>query len=442
MIHGHTRIVLRNPISGNILKDIESENVFQNTVIANGLRNLGNANASPYNNNQSGRDIEWKTVVGGLLLLQNTEQSGAQYMSPTNKMIGNGSVDTTNNGTPNELGSFNTSESSVSTSSIVQVYDFGTSQANGTISSVCLTSKIGGFMGCGNPDSDFFAASASYKQLLAGLNPKILNWLNYVDASTNINKHIVVGNYYYYLKSFASSTLTITKGRVPCKNASIFDEIYTDIAISASGVSVSTPTFRTDGTKLYLFDMNNKTIASGGTYKYWEVDFTNATLVEKTFTNPLSSTITADYNGVSIADGCLFIKQQSSKNLYCFNASTSALVASFDMTNYSVSANDKFICRNYQAGKVMTLATTISGANCIIFLNTSTGAILPTNIIVDSSVTDIGYDSTNDALMYATRYGVNATNNPLYLATINNLGSAVEKTSAKTMKVIYELSEA
>ena len=48
MIHGHTRIVLRNPISGNILKDIESENVFQNTVIANGLRNLGNANASPY----------------------------------------------------------------------------------------------------------------------------------------------------------------------------------------------------------------------------------------------------------------------------------------------------------------------------------------------------------------------------------------------------------
>ena len=37
-IHGETRIVLRNPISGNILKDVTSENTFQTSVIAQAVR--------------------------------------------------------------------------------------------------------------------------------------------------------------------------------------------------------------------------------------------------------------------------------------------------------------------------------------------------------------------------------------------------------------------
>lgn len=442
MIHGHTRIILRNPISGNILKDIESENVFQNTVIANGLRNLGNANASPYNYNASSRDVEWKTAVGGLLLLQNTEQSGTQYMSPTNKMIGNGCVDFTNGGLPNEMGSFNASESSASQSAIVQVYEFGTSQANGTIGSVCLTSKIGGFMGCGNPSGKIFEDLTKFKPINQYLSPKVLNMLNNVDASSNVDKHIIVGNTYYYLKSFTSSTLTITKGRVPCKIASIFDEIYSDVAINISGLpSISNPTFRTDGTKLYVFDLNQKTITAGGNYSFWEIDVANSTATARTFTNPLSSSIIVATGGASIADGCLFLSTNTGKLVHCFNLSNNTLKATFNFSSLSTGANDRFTCRNYQPGKVLCLCSVGSTGSLVVFLDTNNGTILPTNTYL-TDAPNIGYDPTNDVLTYSLRYGVYAFNNPIYLATINNLGSPVEKTSAKTMKVIYELSEA
>ena len=108
MIHGETRIVLRNPISNNILKDVTSENTFQNSIIANGMRSLGRNWKRFRTDTDMGEDL-WKFTVGGLFLFRDAIQAPASFMPKTNVMVGNGCWNLVNNDAPNELGSYNTS---------------------------------------------------------------------------------------------------------------------------------------------------------------------------------------------------------------------------------------------------------------------------------------------------------------------------------------------
>ena len=91
--------------------------------------------------------------TAGLLLFDNKldEDVTNTYANASVKMVGNGALGISNSGSVTELGSYNSTESGVQEDgSIKYVYDFLTSQANGTIQSVCLTSKVGGYMGYGN----------------------------------------------------------------------------------------------------------------------------------------------------------------------------------------------------------------------------------------------------------------------------------------------------
>ena len=143
MIHGETRIVLKNPISGNILKDITSENTFQPTALQNFTHCLGeDLHGIPSYN--------WDDLVGGIFLFRDSITTGNLYMPASNIMVGNGAYGIANADLPNELGTYNSQESSASASAITQVYDFATNQANGQIGCVCLTSKVGGQIGYGN----------------------------------------------------------------------------------------------------------------------------------------------------------------------------------------------------------------------------------------------------------------------------------------------------
>ena len=170
-IHGEVDIRFKNPITGRIIKQIKGENTFQSAILAKGLRNLGEAGASVYNSRtQTGSTITepWTELVGGIFLFKNS-LSNAQYMSKGNKMQGNGSYGVTNNSTPTELGSWNDNESSITSSSLLLVYDWTTSQANGAggIASVALTSRIGGYIGYGNP-SETAATKKSFFDNITG----------------------------------------------------------------------------------------------------------------------------------------------------------------------------------------------------------------------------------------------------------------------------------
>ena len=66
-LHGKVKIELYNA-NTQIKEVIRGENVFQNTVIAKGLRNLGTANTSYLTNGTVRSRTLWKEIVGGLLL--------------------------------------------------------------------------------------------------------------------------------------------------------------------------------------------------------------------------------------------------------------------------------------------------------------------------------------------------------------------------------------
>ena len=69
---------------------------------------------------------------------------------------------------------------------------------------------------------------------------------------------------------------------------------------------------------------------------------------------------------------------------------------------------------------------------------------LPTNGSMSGTRNTVDYNESLDCLVYhvADSFDVNFFKNPLYLATVNNLSTAVVKDATQTMKVIYTLSQA
>ena len=126
-------------------------------MITNGLQEFldpcGSWGIYPFANDSVRNTSVMNTLTGGILLFDGTldEDVTNTYANASLKMVGNGALGISNATSVTELGTYNSVESGVQADgSIKYVYDFLTSQANGTIQSVCLTSNVGGYMGYGN----------------------------------------------------------------------------------------------------------------------------------------------------------------------------------------------------------------------------------------------------------------------------------------------------
>ena len=135
----------------------ETEIIEDTNMITDGLREFldpcGSWGIYPFAKESVRNTSVMNTLTGGIFLFDGTldEDVTNTYASASLKMVGNGALGIANAGNVLELGSYNSAESGVQADgSIKYVYDFLTSQANGTIQSVCLTSKVGGYMGYGN----------------------------------------------------------------------------------------------------------------------------------------------------------------------------------------------------------------------------------------------------------------------------------------------------
>lgn len=93
-----------------------------------------------------------------LLFDTNIEENEDMFYPPANaKLIGCVAYGMQNNTTGKERGSYNQTESEINLTDryMKYVYDFQTSQANGTIACVCLTHLNGGYISYGSPDAVF-----------------------------------------------------------------------------------------------------------------------------------------------------------------------------------------------------------------------------------------------------------------------------------------------
>lgn len=449
-IHGEVDIRFKNPMTGRIVKQIKGENTFQSAVLAKGLRNLGEAGASVYSTRTGTGDSitePWTELVGGIFLFKNS-LSSAEYMAKGNKMQANGSYGVTNNSTPTELGSWNDNESSAGSNSLLLVYDWTTSQANGAggIASVALTSRIGGYIGYGNP-SETAATKMEFFANITGAK--------YLNRKYSIQNalHVQTGNVLYqFTYDSTEKKVTVRKSHVALTQASLFDWIndsynteIIDVSslhydkVMGNGIKIGT---LSDG-KIYLTGRNNfgESVAANGSMYVWEYNPANGTISEIEIINTTGSAINT-IMGYNVGHGLFFVFSNTSPYVtHVFKLSDGTYVGYIENGSSGIATNGTATGTDFPGGLIFIPKN--NGDYDRIY-DPDNRTCYPTNGWY-SGVTAVGnlyYDPETDTLNCDSQNGLWAYNNPLYLATNYNLPSSVQKDSSMTMQVRYTLTEA
>lgn len=474
MIQGKTEIVLTDVNTGKVEK-IQSKNVFQGQHIAKYLRSLGmSANTNVGDRSSSYKYPLWKHTVGGLFLFADEITEGSQYMPAGNSMVGAGAVDMTHTGAPNEWGSYNANESSAGLNGITQVYDFTTDQANGTISCVCLTSWLGARIGYGHSGDSYLWTGSPWTfngQQDTPNYDKVQSPVGWMYKDSN-------GTEWEMLPGSASSSyyqindgqLVVRRRRYGVSKFSMLDSFEEEISFNLQSIGTNPLGITSSSygyTDIYPYEdakfvisprVYNASpgqpskIAAGAKLYYYILDMDRTpSLTVAEYTNPTGVTISNSANGRcawSITpDKCIILSKDASPyTLYKADLTTGQVLRVFDNVRFGGS---------YRVpGQGSYGQNIVPGLELFMDKNTTNGAFIydPINdtlkrINCDPDDGNYVYNAAFDVL---ERNFVNGTgngnsfwlaNNPLYLATINNLETPVQKTAAQTMKVTYTLTE-
>ena len=439
MLHGHTKIELTDVNTGK--KEVyESDNTFQGGILADLFDNIPVLNE---NNNRS-----WDAMVGGLLLFKNAIEVGNRFMPAGNKMVGNGYRGGVNASTPTELGTFNELESAYGVgshvASITQVWDFNTSQANGTIGCVCLTSKIGGAIGYGNQSG----------------GRKNTDWTlrSFAQDSTGWNETLDDDAIVYSFYNNSDGTINVTETRRVAIKGSVFSGMSETYAVTPSEVmsgdkvTGEMPSFNVGNHKIRFVPHGARSYASGASVPYYEFDTQSRTITLKTFTNTYSGSIYMRKSVTYYYAYCSFTFTKTGK-VICMSSNGSDLVvldvdgsSSFNLihkdgVDFIPSGDDVF-----DAGEMAEDLYIARASNSVYYIADFTNdTIVPCNSNTSAWGTANAYNDKGlaECVEHTSTKSTKAIfYNPLYLATINNLQSPVTKTAAQTMKVTYTLTEA
>ena len=454
MIHGKTKIELYNP-NTHIKQIIREENVFQSSVLANYMRSMGNYVNTPYNVENFRKNKLWTNLVGGIFLFKNTiDTSGGvvRYMPAGNQMIANGSYGVSN-GTldtdPTEMGSYNAQESSASESAITQVYDWSTNQGNGQIGCICLTSQVGGYIGYGNASGKKRSAYKAFNDTQYSLVS------DYTTGNTHRNFGAVQGNYLYEFSNAVDGVITLIKTNIATTQGSIFGGFQTtkdfDLSEIGNHLGITTHTFHPiadDDGIIWCIPIKTQQITSGATGYIYKLDTATDTLTEVSFINPSTNTIWTCYDTgrrSSVSHGVLGAISTTA-GVVMIDLSTGVLFGEFPIIS-EFGANS-IEGTGYDLADGLTLAWDRINAS---------GYNYPNAYVIDHQTKSyrvingvgfapyISHNKALDCMFYQQNLYANSVyccKNPLYLATINNLQTAVTKTAAQTMKVTYTLTEA
>lgn len=432
-IHGHTSIILKS--RHGLVERYESENTFQGSMIAKYLKASEDTpfSSSPF---VFQNDAPWKKLVGGLFLFRDEIDEGSQFMPAGNVMVGKASVDLSNSDNPPEMGSYNAVESSGSGSSLTQVYDFATNQANGQIGCVCLTSQEGGIVGYGNASGTQYSSLSSFGRKYVTFNSSSLPLYGQLADD---------GCRYLFTVDTTNSILTVKKTRTcGVKKGSALAGLSSTTSHDISGFQniYKNNQWRSFycGNNIFRFlPLNEYSVLASGTVYYVEYDTATDTLTEKSFVNLHSDRI---YTGTS----------SYYNNTGGFTKDGKIAVAT------SAYSQAKFLIINLTSGAIEFYDENGSDGDCPSPIHISNGLYLldannkaemvdvvnGTQYPIDTNGVNRFTNAPNGGFQEVI-YGNNSRPyiipNPLYLATINNLQSPVQKDASKTMKVIYRLEE-
>ena len=430
------------------------------------------------------------TLTGGILLFDGTldEDVTNTYANASLKMVGNGALGISNGTSVTELGSYNSTESGVQADgSIKYVYDFLTSQANGTIQSVCLTSKVGGYMGYGNEsqkrvydaglrDTEYQNNISKYANFLKVGSSFYATCMMYAvyneDAVYAVDPNSIQfkssGTVLGELHWTKTGKIRINKYRLGVSSVGLTDNAYVNSLIGSYDVVIPQDI------------LNYMSAGSGSYYVNYVAPVADA--------NKREIFIIFSKNTDSCANGNFFWIMKIDKDMQAtaykitnntgYNISYSAMRPNSDYCNIFAIDNDYFWCWLQKNGSYNLVGIKYADSTQIIETDVYTSSNLEITKTYDnmleygavyvSSGVNRNRDvfntvrkktlTVNGLLEYDTRYKVlfadrkglyliyygsnsfSLIKDPRYLATINNLSEPVVKTASKTMKITYILT--
>ena len=488
---GHTKIELKDVNTGEV-KVVEEDN-----MVTSALKRILFVNpllANPVANNNS---TIIGNLIGGILLFENAidEKINTCCVPAGNKMTARGVHGLAYSGVVTECGSFNVNESGFQEDGSVRlVYDFNSSQGNGQISCVSLTSKSGGKMGIGDDIEN--ADSQAISDIEFNVYGRINNNISY--SSLNFALLSSVNNIaVYFTGGYQPSVTRAVEFKVydaPISSISVFDKSdYSSFKSNINGLpterliktfSVELPEkvlscFKASGNNdiyrggyvPYFFDgkiriiigPHSKNIDPKGVAYLCIIDPITETIVVKDIVNnSLGSMALSNDRILSTSYGYEFewasqvavtqkyliapIFVDGGWKLYRINIEDNTDIVDLGFTKLKENSNTippiafRFITEEF---------VYFAYGNGHYVINVLAGEVKRTNVNLIAYNSYTQHSSQvhgNDLLLvnswsYRSSYGHDLYAHPVPLITINDLSEPVVKTASQTMKVTYTISE-
>ena len=396
-------------------------------------------------------------MIGGILLFPKALEEDADniYVGSDNLPIAYASNNV--NSTANTArGSMNLTESKQLDNGYKFVWEFTASQGNGTIAALGLTSALGGQNGFGSSVAD----TSTFLQLkevdLSSLS--MANQLVFFEAvEVDFEKDLL------YTITFEDSAVRVRKVRVPIFSIGLNEKTDDTTFTVLEDKAITTSTFQLlgdytlygeflDGQDGYWYGFSNEENSSGDATMVWvKISKEDYSIEEGTWTlsnaylmavgnRDTSSSYPERISQCCMRDGYLYVPAYNKKGIYKINVNNSADVT---LIEFGFTSGWKPLCESGTCEIYMTLiGDLIVGGD---FQITADDTVIKTkgNTKLNHAATPL-FQYKNFLLGWGGSYGNEYRTMYLltpYLATINNLTSAVVKTTDKTMKITYTLTE-
>lgn len=441
----------------------------------------------------------WKIPIGGLLLYGEPlkEDPNAYYADADNPLIGYSSNDV-NSGTDAMRGSLNKNESGLldDGKGYRYVFDFTTTQANGTIASIGLTSSYAGKAGHGSThiSDPTHLITSMYGNFVVADNMYLDERLRRIAAITSIDADDNIG---YFARVIGAKTVEVGKVRLPLTQISLMDNIN-----ALPDVYEIRTIATTDFCEVYETDeYNYSTLIDGGDGYIWGFQHKgniagnfsgNATVLwikirksdwsfeEGQWTIPAKllsfgryytpdnkSSISSHFTNHSIIkDGALYAIEYTSDS-YMRGVYKIPLDNPSDVTYFEAPAAYTYlpvVSESSWHRRVSTAVNEIGGVVSYRYMYIEGGKLKLRSSGSKNNVTTcrlgltgvnkpglrvgpyllglgIAFCTTSSNASYGANWSPSVFLPTCYLATINNLETPVTKTADKTMKITYILRE-
>jgi len=461
MIKGKSIIELTNVNTGEV-KRYENDN-----LVTNAISNFIRMQMAFFDRTQTNNNLPLhEHLLGGILLFDKTieEHPDNIYIpDPTvSRMIGHaGSVVSTGDDTTR--GSRNLTESCEIPNGHRMVFDFATSEANGTINSLSLTHAITGYYGYSLPfDKIMNDASVNYPIVSAGrINRNdINNVYSYRKTSSKLLRKSNGGieleeTQVYMLSELAVRvrkviySITNIKYGMKMGRESVKTVEDTDYEIPAQSLMTEYNNYSTaceDDDYYYLFATKTSTVSNE--FSYIAIGKNTGEIKHKTITTEkmisklrsgATKTNIVVRNGhayIPTQDKCIIkvaLHEETTKptqktivsELKTYSSGSNLRTETLKLNNGTIITNGYIIDLDDNAYPIIWYS--VNG-----YFNTTSDYICSSRVIEDLVYVENYVGTTSKAYIYP---------NPFYIGTINNLETPVVKTNEETMKIIYELTK-